>query len=48
MPPTEKIDKFLQADLSTVEGTSKMIDELLNHFEALIFLCCQRSVHYAK
>src|SRR6185295_1296025 len=34
--PTEKTDNhFLQADVSTAEGTTKVIDEILNQFQGI-------------
>jgi NAD(P)-dependent dehydrogenase (short-subunit alcohol dehydrogenase family) len=33
--PDNKIDNFIQADLSTAAGTSKVIDEILNRFRGI-------------
>ncbi len=33
--PTEKTDNFIQADVSTAEGTTKVINEILNRFQGI-------------
>ena len=41
--PTEKTDNhFIQADVSTAEGTTKVINEILNRFQGIDIIDAQR------